>query len=461
LIKSIKHKDPFTLEETHTSWVIVGPRYTLKIKKPVKFSFLDFSTLAKRKYFCQQEIKYNRRFSSIYLKVIPIREKKRIIEYGIVMKTLPPEKRLDKLLDKQKVNPSMAKTLARTIWAFHKHSKRIKDLKQPKILLRTCEADFKTAYHFRHKTISDAALAQIRSFIIQFLKINQALFLKRIKEGKIRDIHGDLHSRNIFYHKKPYLFDCIEFNAAFRQIDIIAEISFLIMDLEFRGEKKLADTLLTTYLEASGEKKVDPLINFYKCHYAFVTGLVATLSNKHPLARRYYKLAEKYASVKPELIAIGGIIGAGKSTLAKKLSQSLGLPVLRSDAIRKELAGKMHPTNLYSPAFSRTTYKIMLAKAKTLLKNQSGVILDATFSKREYRRWLMELVQKIKPDFKFIEMKLPRKIALKRLAARKNDISDAGPALLDKCIKDYEPPTDIPKKNRSYSPSNSVWAYTE
>lgn len=451
----VKH---LTIEETHISWVIVGPRYTLKIKKPVKFSFLDFSTLAKRKYFCQQEIKYNRRFSPIYLKVIPIRENNRIIEYGIVMKTLPPEKRLDKLLDKQKVNPSMAKTLARTIWAFHKHSKRIKNLKQPKILLRTCEADFKTAQRSHHKTISENQLKQIRSYIIHFLKSNKGLFNRRIKEGKIRDIHGDLHSENIFYHKKPYLFDCIEFNDSFRQIDILAEISFLIMDLEVRGEKLLAETLLKAYLKASGETEVDPLINFYKCHYAFVTGLVATLSNKYKLARRYFKLAEKYASVKPELIAIGGIIGAGKSTLAKDLAKKSGFTLLRSDAIRKELARKIHPASLYSPAFSRTTYKAMLARAKDALKHNNGVILDATFSKIKYRRWLMELVQKIKPDFKFIEMKLPRKIVLKRLATRKNDISDADPALLDKCIKDYEPPIDIPKKNRGYSPSNSVCA---
>ena len=429
---------------------MIRPKYTLKIKKPVRFSFLDFTTPAKRKYFCEQEIKLNRRFSpSIYLKVVPVKEKNKIIDYAVVMKTLPPEKRLDKLLKEHKVNRPMIKTIAKNIWAFHKNAKRIKNLKQPDLLQHNCEADFKTAQKYHHKTISDKSLMQIRSFINHFIKNNKALFIKRIKNGKIRDIHGDLHSENIFYHKKPYLFDCIEFNASFRQIDIIAEISFLLMDLEVKGEKLLADTLLKAYLKASGETKGDSLINFYKCHYAFVTGLVSTLSNKYKLAKKYFKLAEQYASVRPELIAIGGIIGAGKSTLAKSLSQDLGYPLLRSDAIRKELAGKRHPVNLYSPAFSHATYKVMLAKAKGLLKNNQGVILDATFSKKIYRRWLMNMAKKTKADLKFTELKTSRKLAFKRLAARKNDISDAGPALLDKFIKAYEPPREIPRGNRT------------
>ncbi|MFA6549263.1 MAG: aminoglycoside phosphotransferase, partial [Candidatus Margulisiibacteriota bacterium] len=311
--KGTKH---LTIEETHISWVIIGPKYTLKIKKPVRFSFLDFTTPAKRKYFCEQEIKFNRRFSpSVYLKVVPVKEKNKIIDYAVVMKTLPPEKRLDKLLKKHKVNQPMIKTIAKTIWAFHKTAKHIKNFKQPATLLHNCEADFKTAQKSQHKTISENQLKRIRLYIIHFLQNNRGLFNHRIKDGKIRDIHGDLHAENIFYHKKPYLFDCIEFNASFRQIDIIAEISFLIMDLEVKGEKLLAETLLKTYLKASGETNVESLINFYKCHYAFVTGLVSTLSNKYKLARKYFNLAEKYASVKPELIAIGGIIGAGKSTL--------------------------------------------------------------------------------------------------------------------------------------------------
>ncbi|MFA4966752.1 MAG: AAA family ATPase [Candidatus Margulisiibacteriota bacterium] len=443
-IKALK-KPGVKLAETHISWVLIGPRYTLKIKKPVKFNFLDFSSLAKRKHFCEEELKLNQRFSpSIYLGLVPIfaKDKRKIIDYAVMMKTLPSENRLDRLLSKNKVTPQMIKKITEEIWRFHRRAKTgktISNFGKPDHLRRVYEKDFKALNQFIGKSLSENTYRQIHAFTTHFLARRRDLFNLRIKEKAIRDMHGDLHSENIFYYKKPYIFDCIEFNSDFRYIDRAAEIGFLLMDLEFRGKANLAKLLLQTYLQKSRDYDLLKLLNFYICHFARVEGLVYSLSGNFKLARRYLQFALSYVKAKPCLIAVGGLIGTGKSTLAKALAGKLGAIILQTDAIRKEFESP----SPYSLVCIRKTYQTLFSRAEKLLKQGRSVVLDASFSKKLFRKRLIKLAVKTNADFLFVETVLPDKLILKRLQERPKGISDAGPQLLVPFKKNYEPPAEI------------------
>lgn len=418
------------VEETHIDHVLIGTKYAYKIKKPVKFSFVDFSTLAKRKYFCEEEIKLNRRYSpSLYLGVVPLKENGKIVDYAVKMKALPASKRLDVLLRQNKVSRQMIRNLAREVWRFHKKAKPASG---------KLHDNFPDIWPFIGRTISQASFYKIKSFNDSFLHHNRHLLAVRIK----KDLHGDLHSTNIFYLDKPYIFDCIEFNPKLRHIDPAAEISFLLMDLEFSKKEALAKEFLAAYISKSRDYPALKLINFYKCHYACVRGLVASLAKDYQLAKKYFGLAEKYASGRPLLIAIGGMIGSGKTSLAKQLGEKLGLPVLNSDRVRKDLAGSKPRS--YTPAFTKKTYSTLLSQGERLLDQQNGVILDATFAPPGVRQKLVALSKRKKADLHFIELTASPKTLLKRLQARKKGISEAGPELLPIFSKNYHSPKEFP-----------------
>ncbi|MFH1386413.1 MAG: AAA family ATPase [bacterium] len=418
------------VEETHIDYVLIGPKYAYKIKKPVKFSFVDFSTLARRKRFCEEEVNLNRRYSpSLYLGVVPIEENGKIVDYAVKMKALPAKKRLDILLHQNKVTRPMIRTIAKEVWRFHKKAKPVSG---------QLYNNFNDILPFIGRTINQTTYYKIKSFTDSFLHHNRQLLARRVK----KDLHGDLHSNNIFYLDKPYIFDCVEFNPKLRHIDPAAEISFLLMDLEFNKREELAKEFLAAYISESRDYAALKLINFYKCHYACVRGLIASLAKDHRTAKKYFKLAEKYASGRPLLIAIGGMIGTGKSSLAGKLGKKLDLPVLNSDRVRKDLAGR--GPRLYTPAFTKKAYSSLLSRGETMLDQKNGVILDATFSPPGVRQKLIALSKRKKADLNFIELTAPPKTLLKRLRQRKKGLSEAGPELLPYFIENYRSPKEFP-----------------
>lgn len=448
------------LYETHISYVLSNRYFTYKIKKPVKFPFVDYSTLAKRKYFCQLELKLNRRFAKdIYLKTTPIRINNKIVDYAVVMKTLPAQTRLDILLKKNAVTRRMIRELAEEIWKFHHKAEttnKISAFGHPNHIKEVFMRDLKNIHSFIGKSISRQQFNHIYAYTADFIGRNNKLFINRIKMKKIKDLHGDLHSENIFYFRRPCLFDCIEFNPNFRYIDSAAEVAFLLMDLESRGKRNLADELLKAYLKQSRDYSLPKLLDFYKCHYACVRGMVNSMQGDHKKAGRYFRQAEKYSKYQPRILAIGGMIGSGKSTLAQSLGTLLGFPVLRSDSIRKQIAKVPTHSNqksdfgkgIYKLFFTNKTYQRLFKQANNIIKQGQNVILDASFSKPSQRRQLMRLANKLKANFLFIETRLPDSYLLKRLKQRKNDISDAGPDLLNPFKKRYIPPKEIPAAKR-------------
>jgi aminoglycoside phosphotransferase family enzyme len=251
-----------SLEETHISWVILAKGFAFKIKKPVRLSFLDFSTLALRKKLCEKELMLNRRFSNIYLDVLPVRKVQgqwiiggpsdmHTVDYCVVMKRMATAKRLDKLLQKNAVSVASLKTLAADIALFHNNAQQT---------FRSFSIDTGSSIFNDIESVSEFArdalgiryheiIRESIEWSDAFLTRHQGRFQQRIDSGMQRDVHGDLHSGNIFLYTKPVLFDCIEFNDVYRQIDVLYEVAFLCMDLERFNQWQLADVFLTEYVK--------------------------------------------------------------------------------------------------------------------------------------------------------------------------------------------------------------------
>ncbi len=306
------------IEETHISWVILTQKYAFKIKKPLKLSFLDFSTLKLRKKYCEKEQTLNSRFSPIYLSVLPLRLQNehwtiggnygQIMDYTIVMKRLALTKRMDNLLKKNKVDSILMEALAAEIVSFHKKAKKVFVPYDPSVSRLTFN-DIYAIRDFVLKELGQPFAEIIDESIIwrdTFLKSYTHRIQQRIEAGFKRDVHGDLHCGNIFLYKKPILFDCIEFNDAYRQIDILDEIAFLCMDLEAVGQKHLAQYFLSAYkrqIQCFETPEDEALFIYFKGLRANIRAKVHALSAQtaHDF-KHHLEETQKYLSLMKEYI---------------------------------------------------------------------------------------------------------------------------------------------------------------
>ncbi len=277
------------LIETHISWVIITDKYAFKIKKGLKLPFLDYSSLQKRESGCRKEVELNSRYTDIYLKVVPIKKagehlfigegKGEIIDFAVQMKKLQEAKKMDNQLANNRVDTSQIKLLAQKIAFFHQSAPTI----NTPFNLQKAQLDFndiqkQTSWIKKHLGVGyfDKVHQSIR-YSNDFLNEHSSLFEKRIYAGYQRDLHGDLHCGNIFLYKEPVLFDCIEFNTTFRQIDILNEIAFLTMDLEVRGFPDFSLYFTQCYFQEFPLTASDDtlqLLNYYKCYRANIRAKV-------------------------------------------------------------------------------------------------------------------------------------------------------------------------------------------
>ncbi|CAD5265137.1 MULTISPECIES: phosphotransferase [unclassified Imperialibacter] len=316
------HGEPLKgkIEETHISWVILSRKHVFKIKKPVKLSFLDFSTLTKRKHFCEREIKLNEQYTDIYLSTLPIRFQKnswyiggrkgKLIDYAVLMKRMASAKRMDKVLLGSGATEYNIRALAKVIASFHQKARKIRSPFSLPVAIGLFNEIVKTKPFVVQKLGQEHTNTLTKSieWSNDFLEAHKKRMQQRIDHGFKRDVHGDLHSGNIFLYKKPVLFDCIEFNDAFRQIDLLYEIAFLCMDLESFGEKRFADSFLAEYnrlLPCIEIKEDEHIFNYFKCLRANVRAKVNLMSATqadddqelaHHLAdaEKYFKLMNHY-----------------------------------------------------------------------------------------------------------------------------------------------------------------------
>jgi len=249
--------------ETHISWVVLTGAHAYKIKKPLQFSFLDFSTLEKRQFYCQRELTLNRRLASdIYLDVVPVKKTGSrhhigprpgaFCDYAVQMKKLDPALEMHRLLEAGRVTPTHIAAIARKLAPFHAKAEVIRrdfDAEGLKSLFNDLESALPVVE--QHLSKADArTVKRAMAASNRFIDRHRGLFEKRIEAGLVRDVHGDLHSGNIFLCKPPVIFDCIEFNDAFRQIDLLDEVAFFCMDLEAWGQPALSAAFLQCYRQA-------------------------------------------------------------------------------------------------------------------------------------------------------------------------------------------------------------------
>ncbi len=300
----------YDIIETHISWVLLGD-FVYKIKKPVKFSFLDFSTLEKRKFLCEEEVRLNKRLApDVYLEVVPVTDsgigtKGEPIDYAIKMRRLPQESRMDMLLREGKVLGEHVQEIAAIVAEFHNKIDTITDQKYGSAQVVQAQIDDLAGFR---ETIEDACgMGDKVDFIVKksddFIGRNKELFSKRQEQGKIKDCHGDLHSANIFITDKITIFDCIEFSRDFRFVDTASEIAFMAMDLDAFGREDLSAFFVGTYVKLSADTGLPELLQLYKCYRANVRAKIAAIDySQNPgdepkeRIRKYVLLAEKYAN---------------------------------------------------------------------------------------------------------------------------------------------------------------------
>jgi hypothetical protein len=309
------------LTQTHISFVFLTRNFVYKVKKAVDLGFLDFTTLEKRRFFCEKELELNRRLcEGMYLEVVPINRSNIIkikgegkpIEYAVKMKRMPQEKMMNKLLEENKVNSKLIDEIAKIIAEFHSKAetnRRISEFGSLTIIETNWKENFEQTQEFVSKTISMKDFKFIRERIDDFMKRNVSFFEKRMAERRVRDCHGDIHSGNIFVTGRIYIFDAIEFNERFRYSDVASDIAFLAMDLDFKKRTDLSSLFIEKYVKYSGDQELMRLLPFYKCYRAYVRGKVVSFKLKDPSinreekdaamkeAKAYFKLASAYTKI--------------------------------------------------------------------------------------------------------------------------------------------------------------------
>lgn len=454
--------DRVRLLQTHISYVFLAGDYAYKVKKPVNFGFLDFSTLGKRRYYCRQEVILNRRLCpDTYLGVSRITQEGgrfavdgqgRVVEYAVRMRRLPAEGMMDRLLESGALTADMVRRLADRLAQFHRQAEtgpRIAAYGDWAIRFAWRE-NFQQWAPFIGDTITAEEDRALQAFVAAFFARRADLLRRRVEELRIRDCHGDLRSDAVCFTDGLCVFDCIEFNRRFRYTDVAGDVGFLAMDLDYRGRPDLAQAFLERYVQASGDADLPQVIDFYRCYRAAVRGKVEGFRAVQPevspreraaarrAARRYFRLACRYAASFPPafLVITCGLTATGKSLLARRLAEAAGFRVLSSDVVRKELAGlspgehRFEPfgRGIYSPAFTDRTYRALMEAARPLLLEGRSVIIDASFARRKHRTWARRLAEETGAQFLCLECRASDAAVARRLARRLREGGDPSDA---------------------------------
>ena len=471
-----------TQKETHISKVFLTGEVVYKIKKAVNLGFLDFSSVAKRRQCCEQEVSLNRRLAEgVYLGVSPITHSGgrfrlsgsgEAIEYTVRMRQLPDLQLLATRIEQRLVTVAQIEALSHRLTDFFEQqgSTRPEMAAASRDHVRSaCEENFRQTRSVAGDRLNPDQYQTIRSATRFFLDHRKELFDVRSESGKIYNGHGDLRTGHIYFDGPGtyQIIDCIEFNSRLRHIDIASDLAFLAMDLDVRGASMLGDALLKVYVRRTRDWQAYALIPFYKCYRAMVRCKVNCIRLKENTigknasmdarnrAAMYLALADRYAQqfARPTIWVVCGLPGAGKSTLARTLSNTLLIDALRSDIIRKQhvephrqvSAGTGPEQSLYSPQAHRLTYTKMLSMARAALEQNQSVVLDATFSEPDYRRKTMDLADELDCRIVFAECTAPVHLLKTRLGQREGrvSVSDARRHHYELLNRRYIPPDEV------------------
>ncbi len=390
-----------------------------------------------------------------------------IVEYAVKMLKIPEEKMLYRLLAEKKTDLSIMEKIAEKIYEFHQIAAtggKIDKIGTPDTIKHNHIENFDQTKKYIGNTISENQHAFIKNYSLGFLQEHHSLFEKRRRNHKIRDCHGDLHLQHICVSDDIFIFDCIEFNERFRYLDVAAEVAFLAMDLDYNGYLDYSESFVNAYIQFSSDREIKQLLNFYKCYFAYVRGKVTSfklddesVAKKEELealktASQYFSLAYTYAAhlEKPTLILTTGLMGTGKSFLARKIAPILEAEVIRTDIVRKELLGVAHREHhyeafgqgIYSLEITEKTYAQARNLAEELILSGKSVIIDASFKEHRERIRAYNLARKLEEDFFVIECICPEEIVKKRLETRITDteeVSDGRWEIYETQKNNFEP----------------------
>lgn len=476
---TLRDNEPITVIQTHASAVLLAGDRAYKLKKPKNFGFFDFSTPALRRHFCGQEVLVNRRLAPhVYLGVAPVlldgdgrlrfgppfppdevpapgtlSGQEEVMDYAVVMVRLPDEAMLEALVRSGTATPALLAEIARFVTQFHAQvqaTARIASFGSLETIRGNWEENFAQMKPYIGRTLNAVTYERISTYIHHFLDERAALFASRMRDGYIRDCHGDLRLQHVYILNTPgvpapqahaiVILDGIEFNERFRYSDVTSEVAFLAMELDAARRPDLSRAFVESYVAATGDGALRELLLFYTCYRACVRGKVSSFQIDEaeiPPAQResacreaaaLFTLAESYSRgpTKPTLLLIGGVMGTGKSTLALALQRELGWILFSSDALRKRLAGfdparpisEAFGQGIYSQEWTRRTYEALVHEAGRALVDGRSVLLDATFLQRAERQAAAYQAAQLGARAVFVECACPRELALHRLAQR-------------------------------------------
>jgi len=483
---------PTTVEhlQTHISHILLAGDDAYKIKKPVNLGFLDFTRLERRYYYCQQELRLNRRLApDLYLDCLaiggdaahPVFGKEPAIEYAVRMRRFAQGALLDQVLAAERLEMRHLEGLARQLADFHRHipvADPAAPFGEPEQVRQPMLDDF-TAVRPRLSDPADQAiLAEVEHWTLEASERLRPLLVERKTGGWIRECHGDLHLGNMILTETDQvtIFDCIEFNDALRWIDVINDLAFLTMDLQARGVERFAQRVLNTWLEYSGDFAGVALLSYYQVYRAMVRAKVNALqagqqgiadadrTAAYAHCREYLRLAQALTQEPaPFLLITHGVSGSGKSRRTGQLMEVLpGAIRIRADVERKRLFG-LGPLDdsrsnlgqgLYTPEASARTYQRLLELAERLLASGHPALVDATFLKRAHREPFCELAARQGVPFILLECSADPAALRERVAARRqrgDDAAEADVAVLERQLQFVEPPApdEQPLKTKS------------
>jgi len=466
---------PLEQIETHISTVILCGEIVYKIKKPVNFGFLDFTTLEQRHHFCEEELRLNRRLApELYLEVVAIRGsieqphiggEGEILEYAVKMRQFSQQGLLDKQLAEGNLNGQQMDDLAATIYRFHQQAavaETSSTLGSPAEVFAPMQQNFDQLYPLIKEPEAIAQLKRLEQWSQQQYQKLEPLLQQRKEHGSIRECHGDMHLGNMTLQEGEItIFDGIEFNESFRWIDLMSEIAFLIMDLDDRQAPQLARRFLNAYLEQSGDYEGLPLLKFYQVYRALVRAKIASfrlaqegLSETEQQQamqqyRSYSDLAERYTRPQTvHLCATHGFSGSGKSHISQQAVEQYGFIRLRSDVERKRLFGLEAQQNsnsalndgLYSADATEKTHQRLQQLSETILESGFSPLVDATLLDPKQRAAFKQLSKSRGVHFVILDIQAPEALLKQRIQARQatgNDASEANLHVLQAQIKNH------------------------
>lgn len=453
-----------SIVQTHISIVALLDNVAYKVKKKVDFGFLNFMELKSRKHYLEEEVRLNQRLAEdLYTDIVPIYRLAKgtlsftnhegtgeIAEYALKMRRLPQDCFLDKLVEKPTFDWQKINLIANKLARFYQRipvQNYSSEWGKPEHLRAVIDENFEQIAPFVKNTVQPIEFRVLRAYQYYFLENNKQLFNQRITEGKILECHGDLKCEHIHVEdQKVSIYDCIEFNEQFRCIDVLNDIAFLSMELDYRRKYNLSNYFVEQVTSQIEEGDFYDLLDFYKSFRAFIKGKVESFTStamevpakkRHKCAERaraYFKLALKYALIGSEatLVVVYGGIATGKTTLAQKIAKHMGIQHFNSDLIRKKMAGI--PTyertkdedikRVYSKEMTEKVYEQLIEEGINCAFQEGTSILDATFRDISKLEKLLDRVREVQPlRVVFIEAVAPEQVIKERLRERENELS--------------------------------------